>query len=88
MPETAQRLAPAAPKAHLWWGRPVKVYDGTTVLIADSATNQDAYPQHGNQVPGRGFPIARLGPMAFCINIMLGTLISVKATRTALVIIK
>jgi len=38
----------------------VRVIDGTTVLMSDSAANQAAYPQHGNQKPGCGFPIAKL----------------------------
>ncbi|NJL56753.1 IS4 family transposase [bacterium] len=66
IPETANRLAQAVLPEHLWCGRRVKVYDGTTVLMADSAANQDAYPQHGNQSAGCGFPIARL-VVFFCL---------------------
>jgi len=32
--------------------------DGTTVLMSDA--NQAEYPQHSNQLPGCGFPIAKL----------------------------
>ncbi|PZD75079.1 hypothetical protein C1752_00206 [Acaryochloris thomasi RCC1774] len=66
IPETANRLAQAVSPEHLWCGRPVKVYDGTTVLMADSAANQQGYPQHGNQAAGCGFPLARL-VVFFCL---------------------
>ncbi len=66
IPETAQRMGQAVSPEHLWCGRPVKVYDGTTVLMADSAANQQAYRQHGNQSPGCGFPLARL-VVFFCL---------------------
>lgn len=44
----------------LWKGRAVKLVDGTTVTMPDTAENQAAYPQHSAQKPGLGFPIARL----------------------------
>lgn len=66
IPETAESLAQTLSPEHLWCGRPVKVYDGTTVLMADSAANQASYPQHGNQTAGCGFPIARL-VVFFCL---------------------
>lgn len=53
-------LAQAVPEAHQWCGRPVKVFDGSTVLMSDSLANQAVYPQHGNQQRGCGFPIARI----------------------------
>jgi len=34
--------------------------DGTTVSMPDTRANQKAYPQHTNQKPGCGFPIARI----------------------------
>lgn len=43
-----------------WLGRPVKVIDGSNVLMADTPANQQAYPQHKNQKAGCGFPIAKL----------------------------
>lgn len=58
--ESGAALAQGVSEAHLWCGRPVKVFDGSTVLMSDSAANQKAYPQHGNQQPGCGFPIARI----------------------------
>ena len=44
----------------LWKGRPVYMFDGTTVSMPDTAENQTAYPQVYNQKPGLGFPIARV----------------------------
>lgn len=42
------------------YGRTLKAFDGTTVKMADTQANQAAYPQHGNQKKGCGFPILRL----------------------------
>ena len=45
---------------HLWCGRRVKIVDGTTVSMPDTAANQSRFPQSRTQKPGLGFPIARL----------------------------
>lgn len=66
VPETAEALEQQVPAVHYWCARPVKVFDGTTVLMADSAANQSAYPQHGNQAAGCGFPLARV-VVFFCL---------------------
>src|SRR5262249_41463630 len=50
-------------KAEISWlfhGRSVKIVDGSTVVLPDTARNQEAYPQPSGQAPGLGFPIARL----------------------------
>jgi hypothetical protein len=47
----------------LWQGRPVKLFDGTTVSMPDTPSNQQAYPQSREQKPGLGFPIARIGAL-------------------------
>lgn len=57
---TGTLLNEQTPAPWLWRGRHVKLVDGTTTLLADSEPNQVSYPQHGNQVRGAGFPIARL----------------------------
>jgi Transposase DDE domain/Insertion element 4 transposase N-terminal len=49
-----------APPRWRWGGRTLKVVDGTTVALPDTAANQAAYPQNAAQAPGLGFPIARL----------------------------
>ena len=66
VPESAAAIAETVPESHYWCGRRVKVYDGTTILMADSDANQAAYPQHGNQARGCGFPLARL-VVFFCL---------------------
>ena len=48
-----------AKRSWLFQGRSVKIVDGSTVLAADTAENQAAYPQPTNQAPGLGFPIVR-----------------------------
>lgn len=58
--ETGHLIAAQAPSAWLWQGRPVKLVDGTTVTMPDTAANQGRYPQQSNQKPGLGFPIARV----------------------------
>ena len=50
----------AVPRRWLWHGRHVKLVDGSTVSMPDTEANQDAYPQHGAQKEGLGFPIARI----------------------------
>src|SRR6266571_6205656 len=44
----------------LWRGLCVKVIDGTTASLPDTAKNQRAYPQPGGQKPGCGFPVLKL----------------------------
>lgn len=43
-----------------WRNRPVRLVDGTTVVMPDTLENQQAYPQPGSQKPGLGFPQCRL----------------------------
>ena len=57
------RLEAMTPPAWRWQGRPVKVFDGTTVSMPDTPSNQQTYPQSGEQKPGLGFPIARIGAL-------------------------
>ncbi len=49
-----------APPSWRWMGRPVRLVDGTTVTLPDTAANQAAYPQSRGQKAGLGFPICRL----------------------------
>src|SRR4051795_474440 len=58
--ETADGLQGNAPEAWLFHGRRVVLADGSTVSMPDTPENQAEYPQHGNQKPGCGFPIARV----------------------------
>ena len=58
-----ERLEAIAPSAWRWQDRPVKLFDGTTVTMPDTKSNQQTYPQSGEQKPGLGFPIARIGAL-------------------------
>lgn len=55
-----ERSKASTPNSWLWRNRPVKMVDGTTVLMPDTPANQAAYPQMRSQKPGLGHPIARL----------------------------
>ena len=54
-----QAQAPA-PATWRWMNRPVRLVDGTTVTLPDTAENQSTYPQSPNQKPGLGFPLCRI----------------------------
>jgi putative transposase len=50
-----------------WQGRNVKLADGTTMTMPDTAKNQKEYPQQRGQKKGCGFPIMRC-VMLFCLG--------------------
>jgi hypothetical protein len=56
----------------LFVGRPVKLLDGTTVIMPDTQANQAEYPQSRRQKPGLGFPIARI---LLIISLAVGTVL-------------
>jgi len=58
--QSAMLVNEQTPRQWLWRGRRVKLVDGTTVSMPDTAENQARFPQHGQQQPGIGFPLARL----------------------------
>jgi putative transposase len=58
--ETGNRLEGKLPADWLWFGRHVKIADGTTTSMPDTEANQDVYPQSTAQKPGLGFPIMRI----------------------------
>lgn len=58
--EVGARLCAQQPAAWRWRGREVKLIDGTTVSMPDTAANQARFPQSREQKPGLGFPLARL----------------------------
>jgi hypothetical protein len=58
--ETGGIVAKGAAASWHWRGRPVRLIDGTTVSLADTAENQATTPQPSSQKPGLGFPICRL----------------------------
>jgi hypothetical protein len=58
--ETGKLLCAQADSGWRWCGRTVKLVDGTGISMPDTPDNQEQYPQPSNQVPGVGFPLARL----------------------------
>jgi hypothetical protein len=58
--QTGQRITTQAPEPWRWRGRPVRLVDGTTVVLPDTPANQVAYPQPRSQKPGLGFPLCRI----------------------------
>lgn len=59
----AQGLEEKVTSEHLYYGRQIKVVDGSTVSMPDTVLNQEAYPQPLSQAPGCGFPIAKIGTL-------------------------
>ncbi len=57
---TGQLIAQNTNDNWLWFGRRIRLVDGTTVTLADTQANQNAYPQQCGQKPGLGFPICRI----------------------------
>lgn len=79
MVEVAERLEQAAPESWRWRKRRVKLLDGTTVSMPDTATNQAVYPQSGEQKPGLGFPVAQLVGL---ISLATGAVLAVACGST------
>jgi hypothetical protein len=50
-------------KTGSWWGRSVKVVDGTCISMPDTNSNQERFPQSVRQKKGCGFPSMRLAVM-------------------------
>jgi hypothetical protein len=69
---TAEQSNLECPDAWLWKGRRVKIVDGSTVTMPDTAENQAEYPQPSSQPAGLGFPMARI-VVVFCLT--LGTVL-------------
>jgi hypothetical protein len=55
-----QAISACAPEVWRWRGRPVRLVDGTTLVMPDTLANQVDYPQPRSQKPGLGFPICRM----------------------------
>ena len=58
--QTGRRISTQAPDRWRWRGRPVRLVDGTTVVLPDTSANQTAYPRPRSQKPGLGFPLCRI----------------------------
>lgn len=60
---SGQHMTDRVPPAWRWRGRAVRLVDGTTVSMPDTAANQTRYPQPRTQQPGLGFPLCRLAAL-------------------------
>ena len=58
--DVGQALHQASEPKWLWKNRNVYMFDGTTISMPDTPSNQEAYPQSNKQKPGVGFPLARV----------------------------
>jgi hypothetical protein len=56
---TVRHLRGKASRQRLWLGREVKVLDGSSTSLPDTAANQNAFPQQPVQKPGCGFPLMK-----------------------------
>ena len=63
---TGRTLHANAAERWRWRGRRVRIADGSTLTMADTAANQHQYPQPDGQEPGLGFPMIRL-VVLFCL---------------------
>ncbi len=63
-----------------WRGRVVKLFDGSTVSMPDTAKNQEVFPQSRTQAPGVGFPLARIGVL---FSLAVGTVLELGIRRWA-----
>jgi hypothetical protein len=69
---SGQSIHDKADAKWLFQGRPVKLLDGSTVIMPDTEANQAEYPQSPSQKPGLGFPIARI---LMIISLAVGTVL-------------
>ena len=71
--ETGKALHSQSHPCWHWRGHNTLIVDGTTVLMPDTESNQQAFPQQRCQKPGLGFPIARIVGL---ISLSTGAVIS------------
>ncbi len=62
---TTERMQKMVPHEHRWLGHRVRIFDGSSISMPDTARLQKAFPQPSSQKPGCGFPIAQFVAM-FC----------------------
>ena len=78
---TGNWLMGEASAAWRWQGRAVKLVDGTTITMADTADNQWCYPQPRTQQPGLGFPVARVALLCLGTGAVLDTALGPQAGK-------
>ena len=70
--EVVRNIEAQAGSKDLWLGRRVRVVDGSSVSMPDTAENQAKYPQPKGQEPGCGFPVMRIvGVFSLATGILL-----------------
>src|SRR5215467_2188270 len=77
---TGQTLDAKVDPQWLWKRRRVYIYDGSSVSMPDTASNQAEYPQPDTQKPGLGFPLARI---AAIFSLACGAVLDVGICRYA-----
>lgn len=73
-----KKLEEQADKQWLWKGRHVYMFDGTTTLMPDTESNQQAFSQTWNQKPGAGLPLARIGAI---FSLSCGAILDLKIAK-------
>jgi Transposase DDE domain len=58
--DIAKQMDNEIPSHWLFGNKPIKLMDGSTVSMPDTAENQNEYPQPDTQKKGVGFPISRI----------------------------
>ena len=61
--QVLQKIEAKVLKENLWYGRSVKVIDGSGLSMPDTPENQEVYPQSRRQKRGCGFPTMRIVAM-------------------------
>ena len=72
MQQSAETLEARAPAEALWNGRRVRVVDGSTLHIADTAANRSEYPLQEGLTPGCHYPVVRI---LVVFSLMVGVVI-------------
>ena len=75
-----RKLQDQSKQEWLWKGRHVYMFDGTTVLMPDTAANQQAYPQTWNQKAGAGLPLAQ---SRGCFSLSCGVILDLGIAKYA-----
>ncbi len=55
-----EKIQDSVKQEDLWYGKNVKIIDGSSLSMPDTEENQEKYPQPKGQKPGCGFPVMRI----------------------------
>jgi hypothetical protein len=76
--QVSEQLTSRIQPGWLWHGHRVRVVDGTGIRLADTASNQAAFPQPAQQRPGCGFPVMQV---VACMCLHTGAMIEWVSTK-------